>query len=197
VDGDAVQALRITFKVEILVGEQPAIVNRDLFEAVQAKLTEQMTSHEQSRTRSEALLLGRIYDDRGHPMSPSHVRKRGIKYRYYISTALLQGRPKQVGTVSRVPAKEVEDLVAKAVRDHFKEPTEIPDAVLIHKYVARAEIQGDQIFIELAVAKAANSKRKKNDPHGIEVSWRKTSSTRRREVVMPETGRPRCPPHPL
>ena len=180
----------VAFKGEILAGEQPAIVDRDLFEAVQAKLTEQVTSHEQSRTRSEALLLGRIYDDRGHRMTPSHVRKRGIKYRYYISSALLQGRPKQAGTVSRVPAKEVEDLVAKAVRDHFKEPAEIADAVLIHKHVVRTEIHPDQIFIELTVAKAANSKRKQNGHNVIEVPWRKTSPTRRREVLVPETGRP-------
>src|SRR6476646_2016531 len=115
----------VAFKGEILPGEQPAIVDRGLFEAVQTKLTEQLTSHEESRTRSEALLLGRIYDDRRHRMTPSHVRKRGIKYRYYISSALLQGRPKQAGTVSRVPAKEVEDLVAQAVRNHDKETTEI------------------------------------------------------------------------
>src|SRR5204862_5547081 len=106
---------------EVLAGEQPAVVDRDLFEAVQAKLTEQVTGHEVARTRSEGLLLGRIYDDRGHRMTPSHVRKRGIKYRYYISSALLQGRPKQAGTVSRVPAKQVEGLVATAVRGHFKE----------------------------------------------------------------------------
>ena len=180
----------VAFKGEILAGEQPAIVDRDLFEAVQAKLTEQVTSHEQSRTRSEALLLGRIYDDRGHRMTPSHVRKRGIKYRYYISSALLQGRPKQAGTVSRVPAKEVEDLVAKAVRNHFKETVEIADAVLIHKHVVRTEIRPDQIFIELENAKTANSKRKQNDHNVIEVPWRKTSPTRRREVLVPETGRP-------
>ena len=180
----------VAFKGEILAGEQPAIVDRDLFDAVQAKLTEQVTSHEQSRTRSEALLLGRIYDDRGHRMTPSHVRKRGIKYRYYISSALLQGRPKQAGTVSRVPAKEVEDLVAKAVRGHFNEPAEIADAVLIHKHVVRTEIHPDQIFIELTVAKAANSKRKKNGHNVLEVPWRKTSPTRRREVLVPETGRP-------
>src|SRR5215207_3120097 len=71
----------VAFKGEILAGEQPAIVDRDLFDAVQAKLTEQVTSHKQSRTKSEALLSGRIYDDRGHRMTPSHVRKRGIKYR--------------------------------------------------------------------------------------------------------------------
>jgi hypothetical protein len=58
--------------------------------------------------KSEALLLGRIYDDRGHKMTPSHVRKRGIKYRYYISTALLQGQAEQAGTVSRIPADEIQ-----------------------------------------------------------------------------------------
>ena len=123
-------------------------------------------------------------------MTPSHVRKRGIKYRYYISSALLQGRPKQAGTVRRAPAKEVEDLVAKAVRGHFNEPAEIADAVLIHKHVVRAEIHSDQIFIELTAAKAANSKRKQNGHNVLEVPWRKTSPTRRREVLVPETGRP-------
>jgi len=39
------------------------------------------------------LLAGRIFDDRGNRMTPSHVRKRGIKYRYYLSAALLQGQP--------------------------------------------------------------------------------------------------------
>jgi hypothetical protein len=55
------------------------------------------------------------------------------------SSALLQGRPKQAGTVSRVPAKQIEDLVATAVRGHFKESAEIADAALIHKHVVRAE----------------------------------------------------------
>ncbi len=82
----------VSFKGEILAGEQPAIIDRDLFDAVQAKLTEQVTNHKLTRARSEALLLGRIFDDRGNRMSPSHVRKQGIKYRYYLSSALLQGR---------------------------------------------------------------------------------------------------------
>ena len=133
--------------------------------------------------------MGRIYDDRGHRMTPSHVRKRGIKYRYYISSALLQGRPKQAGTVSRVPAKEVEDLVAKAVRGHFNEPGEIADAVLIHKYVVRTEIHPDQSSLNSQFAKAANSKRKQNGHNVLEVPWRKTSPTCRREILVPETGR--------
>src|SRR5438094_4974905 len=70
----------VIFKGEVLAGEQPAIVDRDLFNAVQAKLSKQVNHHKTARMRSEALLAGRIFDDRGNRMTPSHVRKRGIKY---------------------------------------------------------------------------------------------------------------------
>src|SRR5262249_871387 len=99
-------------------GEQPAILDRGLFEAVEAKLSEQANNHKTTRMKSEALLAGRIFDNRGNRMTPSHVRKRGIKYRYYLSSALLQGQPERVGAVSRIPAAEIEGLVVRSVRDH-------------------------------------------------------------------------------
>jgi hypothetical protein len=46
------------FKGEILAGEQPAIINRTLFDEVQAKLTEQLNNHATTRMKSEALLVG-------------------------------------------------------------------------------------------------------------------------------------------
>jgi site-specific DNA recombinase len=70
----------VVFKGETLAGEQPAIVDKSLFEAVQAKLSQQVRDYKVSRTKSEALLLGRIFDDRGHRMTPSHARRRGILY---------------------------------------------------------------------------------------------------------------------
>src|SRR5262245_5491306 len=179
----------VAFKGEALTGEQPAIVDHDLFDAVQAKLNEQVTNHKLSRTKSQALLLGRIYDDRGHRMTPSHVRKGGIKYRYYISSALLQGRPKQAGTVSRIAADEIEALVAKSVRGHLNEPTEIEDSLLVHNHVSRVEVQSDQLVIELPNAKGVD--RKKRGRKVIEVPWRKTPSTRRRELLLPDSASPR------
>src|ERR1700710_2937512 len=56
----------VTFKGEILPGEQPPIVDRKLFDAVQAKLDEQLNSHKVSRSKSEALLAGCIFDDRAN-----------------------------------------------------------------------------------------------------------------------------------
>src|SRR5947207_3446040 len=64
----------VAFKGEVLAGEQTAIVDRDLFDAVQAKLSEQINNHKTERMKSAALLAGRIFDDRGNRMTPSHVR---------------------------------------------------------------------------------------------------------------------------
>ena len=119
-------------------------------------------------------------------MTPSHARRRGIKYRYYISSALLQGRPKQAGTVSRIPAHEVEALVIKAARDRV-ESTEIADALLIQNHVARVEVQSDQLVIELTDAIGVGAKRKRKSRTAIEVPWHKTPSTRRREILVPES----------
>jgi site-specific DNA recombinase len=110
----------VAFKGEVLAGEQRGIIDRDLFDAVQAKLNEQANNQKAVRAKSEALLAGRIYDDRSNRMSPSHARKRGIKYRYYLSSALLHGDAERAGSIRRVPAAEIEALVIRSVRGHLK-----------------------------------------------------------------------------
>jgi DNA invertase Pin-like site-specific DNA recombinase len=174
----------VMFKGELLAGEQPAIVDRGLFEAVQAKLSEQVNNHKTTRMKSEAVLAGRIFDDRGNRMTPSHVRKRGIKYRYYLSSALLQSQPERAGAVSRISAAEIEGLVTRSVRDHLNQSAEIEDAVLINTHVARIEVHSDQLVIELAGAKGIGSQRSRSR-NMLKLSWRKTPSKRRREILVP------------
>ena len=77
----------VAYKDEILPGPQPALMSRDLFDAVQDKLVEQLNNHTQKRAKSDALLLGKIFDDRSTLMGPSHTRKKGRKYRYYVSSS--------------------------------------------------------------------------------------------------------------
>jgi hypothetical protein len=60
---------------------------------------------------SASILAGRICDDRGNRMSPTHSNKLGVRYRYYVSHALLQNRKEEAGTVTCVPAPEIEQLV--------------------------------------------------------------------------------------
>jgi site-specific DNA recombinase len=178
----------VAFKGEVLKGEQPAIVDRLLFDAVQAKLDEQNNSHKTTRMKSEALLAGRIFDDRGNRMSPTHARKRGIKYRYYLSSALLDGRPTKAGSVSRVPAVEIETLVAKAVREHLKLEEPNDDAGIVKTHVVRIEVQADRLVVQLA----ATQKSKRGRPSAgnpLIILWHKTSSVRRREILLPDNGK--------
>jgi site-specific DNA recombinase len=59
----------VAYRGEVLPGEQPAILDQKLFEAVQRKLDEQRTNHSTKRATSESLLTGRIFDDRGNRMT--------------------------------------------------------------------------------------------------------------------------------
>jgi len=165
----------VTFKGDVLKGEQPAILDEDLFAAVQAKLDEQVNNHKATWTKSGGLLIGRLFDDRGNRMSPSHSRKGNAKYRYYLSSALLQGKPANAGSVRRVPAITIEALVIKSVRDQLKPVEPIDDRFLINTHVARVEVQLDQLVIQLA-----------EPPSTLEIPWRKTPARLRREILLPE-----------
>jgi site-specific DNA recombinase len=169
----------VVFKGEVLRGEQPAILDRDLFDAVQAKLDEQMNTHRVSRTKSKALLVGRIFDDRGNRMTPSHARKGGVKYRYYISSALLQGQAELAGTVSRIPAAEIEALIVRSIREHLNQPAEIEDQVLVNTHVARIEVRSDRLAIELANAKGPAGPKGLRSRNVLKVLRHKTPSKRR------------------
>jgi site-specific DNA recombinase len=96
-------------------GEHAAIVDRKTFEQVQQLLESKSEGRKALRTASEALLKGRLYDDRGNRMSPTFSAKNGVRYRFYVSSALLRGQKGEVGSVGRVPAAEIEGAVRAAI----------------------------------------------------------------------------------
>jgi site-specific DNA recombinase len=71
-------------------------------------------SHDE-RSASPALLKGLIFDGAGNRMSPSHAVKRGERYCYYVSQAVLQDRAQEAGSIARLPARELEQVVTNAV----------------------------------------------------------------------------------
>jgi DNA invertase Pin-like site-specific DNA recombinase len=176
----------VAFKGEILPGEQAAILDRKLFDAVQRRLDEQRTNHTNTRASSESLLMGRIFDDRGNRMTPSHARKNGKRYRYYLSSALSQSRAEHAGSVRRISAPEIETLVIDAVRKRLNEPTPATDYDLINTNVGRVEVQAAQIVIKLARKGDRTTNRKPNSAI-LYVPWKKTDLKRRREIIAPAT----------
>lgn len=171
---------QVTYKSEILPGEQPPIVDRKLFDAVQAKLDQQQNNGKAIRTGSDALLVGKLFDNRGNRMTPSHTRKHGVKYRYYISSALVQGKAKRAGKIDRVGAVEIEGAVATVLRRRFSNGPTRKLPAMIREHVHRIVVYPDKLVIELS-RNAADSQ----GPFRIEVPWTKTTATRRREILLP------------
>jgi hypothetical protein len=82
-------------------------------------------------------------------MTPSHARKQGLRYRYYVSAALVQGQAERAGTITRVAANEIETLVVRAVRNHLNESATTDDRELINTHLIRVEVKADHLAVEL------------------------------------------------
>jgi hypothetical protein len=107
---------RLTHKGQAHDGLHDPIVDQETWDRVQLFLAEHAQRTAGNSQSSDALLAGKLFDDRGNRMSPSHATKGGRRWRYYVSQAVLQGRKHEVGSVARVPALEIERRVAEAVR---------------------------------------------------------------------------------
>jgi site-specific DNA recombinase len=138
----------VAYRGEVHKGEHPAIVDRELFDRVQAMLSERTVARTLKRGNSPHLMTGLIFDDRGNPMSPTHANKKGVRYRYYTSHALLQRRKEEAGSVPRVPAPEVEALVCEALRRENSEAAEFSDKDLVAQRVTKVIIRRDRIELE-------------------------------------------------
>jgi site-specific DNA recombinase len=109
----------VVYRGEVHRGEHDPILEPALFEAVQVKLAAQAVARRSRLRSSPALLSGRLFDERGNRMSPTHTNKGGARYRYYASQAVLQRKPQAAGSIGRVPAGEIEALVLAALRNHL------------------------------------------------------------------------------
>jgi site-specific DNA recombinase len=180
----------VVFKGEVCPAEHSPILDRDLFEAVQRKLAEQHNGYHAARRSSEALLTGRIFDDRGNRMTPSHSHKHGARHRYYVSSALIQGRPEAAGSVSRVPAAKIEAVVVEAVRTHVGSDAPVDDAELVLAHVGKVEVRRTEVVASLR-SDDQSSDDGEHAPVVLTLPWSKTAPTRRREIITPEgsTGR--------
>jgi site-specific DNA recombinase len=96
-------------------GEHPALIDKTVFESAREILARNAAARGHSQSRSQALLVGRLFDDRGHRMTPSFAVKRGVRYRYYVSRAVTEGQNDLAGSIVRVPAVDVEQAVLDAL----------------------------------------------------------------------------------
>jgi hypothetical protein len=103
------------------LGEHEAIIDRKLWDRVQGTLQESPRKRAAgARARTPALLKGLLFAPDGSAMTPTHTRRRGKLYRYYVSTRVLKERA-DACPISRIAAAEIEGAGADAppnARDH-------------------------------------------------------------------------------
>ncbi len=185
-------------------GEHAAIIDAALFEAVQAKLNENLNRASNRKLSSGALLIGRIFDDRGNPMSPTHAVKKGVRYRYYVSAPIAQGRRHEAGNVGRAPAEEIEAQILATLRRLHNElspsigaASEDNDETTRHALVAekldRVVIHPERLEIRIKDAATDGL----DEPKTINIPWRKPGPVRRREIILPVEESSGCRTKPI
>jgi len=93
-------------------GQHASIIDQKLWDQAQAILENNRVDRKQGKGfTNPSQLAGIMFDDRGNRLTPSHTGKKGARYRYYVSQAILQNEPDKVGAIKRVPAHEIEGLV--------------------------------------------------------------------------------------
>ncbi|EAQ35309.1 resolvase [Nitrobacter sp. Nb-311A] len=190
----------VTFKGEVLPGPQPPLLERSLFDAVQAKLAEQWSHRTRARQKSKALLSGLLFDDAGNRMIATHATKNRVRYRYYISRPLQRGHTDEpVGSISRVPADQIEALVTNTVRDRLTKSGEqrsaSPEQHTVAAHVAKVEVRTKHLAVTMKriettpdhdreLAQHDNARTMSDQGEVILIPWTKPPMRKFRDVIQ-------------
>ncbi len=139
-------------------------------------------------------MTGLLFDDAGYRMAPTHATKAGVRYRYYISLPHLHGESKtaSVGSMSRIPATEIEDVIVKSLQEHLVAQKEKPssggtrtvDRKVLQDSIARIDVHEDHLAIRLKSADGEETSGSTDD-HLLSIPWQKPPSRRSRQVLLP------------
>ena len=178
-----IYAGRLAHKGWVHEGQHPAIVDQATWDAVQAKLASNYHQHRREQASSESLLVGRIRDDRGNAMTPTHAKKGPRRSRYYVSQAVLKGR--EPGSITRVPAPEIEALVIGGLRSTTPASEQAhSDAELIKTHLRTVTVHPDRLELERMGGEADEADRGE-DGRTLQLAWSHVPAQRRREIILP------------
>jgi DNA invertase Pin-like site-specific DNA recombinase len=107
-------------------GQHQPILERSVWDKTQELLlahTVRVDGRPSGATSSP--LIGKLFDDQGERLTPSHAVKGNRRYRYYVSRSLMEGAVRKSGQGWRVPALELERTLAAAVARILDEQTAI------------------------------------------------------------------------
>jgi len=110
---------QVVHKGKAYPGLHQPIIDREIWDGVQELLNaNRVTDRRKARSRVPSPLAGLVFDGTGERLSPTHSSKNGVRYRYYVSSSSVRGRPRKdaAGMRWRIPAAELEQIIVGALR---------------------------------------------------------------------------------
>ncbi|MCA0928771.1 recombinase family protein [Ruegeria profundi] len=137
---------KIRHKIQIWDGQHEPIVCEAVWDRVQEKLAAasarprgRKTTTQRIGSKCAAPLTGKLHDETGDRLTPTHTRRHGRQIRYYVSNRLVSGGTYPRGW--RLPANALEQAVANAIARH------IGKLARDHRICVRPDLQrGDAIL---------------------------------------------------
>ncbi len=161
----------IRHKERLYEHAHPAIVEEDLWLAVQAKLAANGPDHPSSPLQpAEALLRGLIFDDRGEVMRPLHTKKGAKRYRYYASAPLYRDEKGPRASLPRIAMGVIERFVVEQATPLLSRGwrSDQPIETRVREALVRVTIGEDRVVM-LVRKEAAAAK-----PHFTQGDFRRT-----------------------
>ena len=131
---------QIAHKGELHPGQQPALIDDESWSTVRDQLAANTGDHwRRTKAAEPSLLAGLLVDARGERLTPSHAVKKGRRYRYYVSAALITDAGTDRARGWRLAAREIEEAVIRILSDALTSP-----ASLVERFGA-AGMPSDQL----------------------------------------------------
>ena len=111
----------IVHKENVYKGEHSGIIEKELFDSVEKQMVQnRVDRYSDTNTKSNSLLLGKIFDDNNNRMTTSHSSSKKRRYRYYVSLAITKDNKGQAGSVPKLPTGEIEKFVIKTIKEFLQ-----------------------------------------------------------------------------
>ncbi|MEQ9586826.1 MAG: recombinase family protein [Parvibaculaceae bacterium] len=126
--GNPLYVGRIAHRGHEFEGQHPAIIDTATWEAVQETLSNNgPIMLDRPRATEPSPLTGKLFDETGEALTPTHAVKSGRRYRYYISKRLAEKSTSDDKSGWRLPAREIERIVATSITDLLTNPSRLAD----------------------------------------------------------------------
>ena len=111
-------------------GQHAAIIDQELWNQVQQHRANNTNGNTMRTRKSDrSLLAHKLFDASGEQLVPSYANKKGMRYRYYISRSLKTDTAEHNRQGWRLPAQEIEQVVAHAASEILKDDHAITSAL--------------------------------------------------------------------